>query len=114
MKTDNVLQELIENLRKKAFDNKASIWKRVAEDLEGSTRHRRAVNLYTINQTLREGEIAIVPGKVLGDGEVGKVTVAAYAFSESARTKILKTGKIMTIHELLEKHPKGEKVRIIG
>ena len=114
MKTDNVLQELIETLKRKAFENKANIWKRIAEDLEGSTRNRKAVNLYTISQVLRDGEIALVAGKVLGDGEVGKVTVAAYSFSESARSKILKTGKIMTINELLEKHPKGEKVRIIG
>jgi len=56
-----------------------------------------------------------VPGKVLGTGELNKkITVAAYTFSEQAVQKINAKGKCLSIKELVEKNPKGNKVRIMG
>ena len=105
------LKELIVNLQK----TKLPIWKRVASDLEKPTRTRREVNLYTINKTIRDGETAVVPGKVLAIGEFNKkTTVAAFRFSAEAKEKINKTGKAISIAELVKQNPKGSKVRIIG
>ena len=105
------LQDLILNLKK----TKAKIWLRVASDLEKPTRIRREVNLYKINKSTRDGETAVVPGKVLAIGNLEKpITVAAFRFSADAKEKINKKGKAISIAELLKSNPKGSKVRIIG
>ena len=58
----------------------------------------------------------MVPGKVLGAGKIDHpVSVAAFAFSEQARSKILKAkGKCLFISDLVKKNPKGTGVKIIG
>ncbi|HLC63345.1 MAG TPA: 50S ribosomal protein L18e [Candidatus Nanoarchaeia archaeon] len=109
------LQNLIVELKKAGREQKVPLWLRIAADLERPRRIRREVNLYTLQESVREGETAIVPGKVLSLGEFNKKNiVAAYKFSESAEGKINKTGKAISIQELLKKNPKGNKVRIIG
>lgn len=98
-----------------AKQKQTPFWNRVADDLAKSNRQRRIVNLSRIDRTTKEGEVVIVPGKVLGDGPMThKVTIAAYSFSASALTK-LKEAKctVMSIEELLAKNPKGSG-RIIG
>ena len=109
------LQTLIRELRKLGSKEKSALWKRVAEDLEKPTRIRRKVNLYKIEKVLRKDETAVVPGKVLSLGEYNKKnSIAAYQFSEGARKKIDKTGKAISIHQLMKENPKGKKVRIVG
>ena len=110
------LRELIDNLKKKSLDEKVNVWKRLAVDLEKPTRQRRIVNLSKIQFYSKEGETILVPGKVLGAGQVDKpTTVAAYAFSGQAKEKIEKCGgKAITIPELMQTNPKGAKVRILG
>ena len=111
MKTNPRLLKLIRELKKLSREQKVKIWKRVADDLGKSTRRRREVNIRRINRATKEDETVVVPGKVLGTGEINhKVNVAAYEFSESAKDKL---GGI-SIEELMEKNPKGSKVRIIG
>jgi large subunit ribosomal protein L18e len=53
-----------------------------------------------------------VPGKVLGGGEMDhKITISAFRFSESAKSKLEKTGsRIIPIHEITNERG----VRIIG
>ena len=107
--------ELIETLKEKSRANNAPAWKRLAKELEKPARQRRSVNLYKVAKYCRDGEIAVVPGKLLGVGELDKpVTIAAFSFSKEAKSKVAKQGKALSIAELLEKHPKAEKVRIIG
>ena len=86
-------------------------------ELKRPTRQRRAVNIYKINKHAREGEIALIPGKVLSLGDLNKkIIVAAYQFSQEAKEKINKKGKAITIKELIKQYPdpKGKKIRIIG
>ena len=115
MKTNQNLLGLIQEL-KKASHTEAPLWHRLASDLSGSTSRRRAVNLSRINHFSKENDIVVVPGKVLGGGNIGhKVTVAAFSFSQSAKDAISKSnGKVLTIKELLSQNPKGKGVRIIG
>lgn len=114
--TNPLLISLVKELKKKAIEEKVGIWKRVAEDLEKPTRQRREVNLYTIDKYAKDGEIIVVPGKVLGTGDITKkVNVAAFSFSQSALDKILKVGgKTLTIQELVKQNSKGKDVRIMG
>jgi len=116
MKANEQLQSLNVELKKKSAEEKVNIWRKVADDLERPTRIRRIVNLSKINQLVREDEIALVPGKVLGGGDLEKkVTVAAFNFSKQAVDKIKsKNGKAIHISELIKSNPKGSKVRIVG
>jgi len=105
---------MISELKKAAVKNEANIWRRVAEILEKPSRQRVRVNLSRINRYTKEGDIVIVPGKVLGSGTLDhSVTVAAWNFSENAYKKISKIGKVITIKKLLEENPKGSGVKII-
>jgi large subunit ribosomal protein L18e len=110
------LENLIKELKKKSITEKVNIWKRIATDLEKPSRNRRVVNLYSINLNAKENEIVIIPGKLLGTGDLNKkITIAAYEISKQAEEKIKHSGsKIVTITELIEKNPKGNKVRILG
>lgn len=109
------VQQLISSLQQKSRDNNSALWRRIAHDLGKPSRQRRSVNVYKIDQVAREGETVIVPGKVLSMGELTKpLDVAALSFSQEALKKINQKGKALTIPELLEKNPKGQKVRIIG
>lgn len=114
--TNPILAGLILQLKKRATEKNEKIWHRIAEDLETSARMRSAVNLYKIIRSLKENETAIVPGKVLGTGDIThKISVAAYSFSDSAKEKILKSkGEAMSIADLLQKNPKPQNLRIIG
>ena len=105
----------LKNLISTLSRSKAPIWKRVASDLEKPTRIRREVNLYKLNKSVRDGETAVVPGKVLSIGEITKpITIAAFRFSAEAKAKITKKGKAISIAELHKSNPEGKKVRIIG
>ena len=113
--TNLKLQKLIIETKKLGSKDKSKFWKRVSQELAKATRQRREVNIETINRTIREGETAVIPGKVLSNGELTKkVTIAAYKFSETAKEKINKKGKAITIQQLMKDNPTGKKVRIFG
>lgn len=115
MNSDNAeLLKLIADLKQKAIEEKAKFWKRIASDLEKSTRQRRVVNLSRINRFTKDNEFIVVPGKVLGAGVLDHaVNVAAFAFSTQAKQKILDNkGKCLSINDLMQQKPKA--VRLIG
>jgi large subunit ribosomal protein L18e len=116
LKSTNMhLRKLIASLSKLSNESKVKIWDAVAADLAKPTRIRRKVNLTRLNVYVKAGETVVVPGKVLGTGDLSKkMTVAAWRFSDSAFEKINKVGTAISIEELMKKNPKGSKVRIIG
>jgi len=113
--TNIVLRRLIRELRKYANKYSAPIWDYIAELLERPARMRVAVNVSKINRYAREGEVVVVPGRVLGAGFISKpVDVAAVWFSEKAIEKIVAAGgKVMFIGDLIKENPKGSRVRVI-
>jgi large subunit ribosomal protein L18e len=114
-KTDMQLQSLIRELKMASSKENVGIWRAVATDLERPTRNRRAVNLSKISRVANDNETVVVPGKVLASGELNrKITVAAFKFSRQALDKISRSGKAISIAELLRENPKGRNTRIIG
>jgi large subunit ribosomal protein L18e len=113
--TDINLRRLIRYLRKKSNEENVKIWKDIAWRLERPRRQRAEVNLSRINRYTKEGDMVIVPGSVLGAGNLDhKVIVAAWKFSEKAREKIIQAGgEAITIEELVERNPKGSGVIIM-
>jgi large subunit ribosomal protein L18e len=114
--TNPELIQTVRLLRKHSKENEAEIWKSIAELLAKPRRKRIAVNISHLNRYAEKNEIVVVPGKVLGAGEIDHpITVAAFAFSQKAKEKIMKArGKCLSIMELVKKNPKGSKVKIIG
>lgn len=108
--------ELIEELKKASKENKAGIWKSIATELSRSRRNRKEVNIRRLNKYTSDNETAIIPGKLLGDGNLDhKVTVAAFKLTEGAKEKVEKSGgNIISIQDLIKKNPKGSKIKIIG
>ena len=85
----------------KMFRDKKAIWRRVAELLSKPRRLRPTVNISKLERYAKEGTTVIVPGKVLGDGDISKpLIVVALSFSKSARDMIEKAGgKVVDIME---------------
>jgi large subunit ribosomal protein L18e len=110
------LRDLIVELKSLSIKENVAIWKRIATDLERSTRQRRIVNISKINHFTKENDTIIVPGKVLGTGTIKhKLNVCAFSFSDSAKKIITDVnGKVYTIQELMNQNPKGKNIKIIG
>ncbi len=106
------LMALIKELKKQ----KTSFWSRMARELEKPSRIRRAVNLSRINRNTKKGETVIVPGKVLGSGELNHaLKIIAYTASEQAKKKIKESkSELISINEFLNSKKPTKKVRIIG
>ena len=115
-KTNPMLISLIHELKKQANEGDAPIWKDIALRLEKSSSNWPEVNLNRISKYSDEKETALIPGKVLSDGDLTKkVSIAAWSFSEKSREKIKKAGgKYMSIEELLKSNRKGKDIRILG
>jgi len=115
-KTNPVVKDLIEDLRRRSYSEGVKIWKDLSKRLAKSTRQRTKVNVGEIGVHTKEKEQVAVPGKVLGFGELDHpVVVAALGFSLRAREKIVQAGgECIGLSELVERNPKGSKVRIIA
>ena len=114
--SNQILLGLIMELKKKSNEHSVNLWKRVADDLEKPTRQRRVVNLSSISRYTKENEVIVVPGKVLGAGNLEhKLTISAFQFSDGAKEKLEKAGaKIVPLLELSRENPSGKGIRIIG
>ena len=113
--TNPELIKVIRTLRKKSQENKAKIWRDVADRLARSRQRRATVNLSQLNRHTKDGETVVIPGKVLGSGKIDHpLKVAAFTFSKQAESKIMGAkGICLSIQDLVEKNPKGTNVRII-
>jgi len=107
---------LIESLKKESRERGVEIWRDIARRLEKPRRNWAEVNLSRLERYSEDGAVIVVPGKVLGAGNLSKkLTVAAFKFSSSARKKIEDAGgKSMTIEQLVKEMPEGNGIRIMG
>ncbi len=73
------------------------------------------VNLSRIAKLSKAGQTVVVADKVLGTGEIKHaITIAAPAFSASAKLIIAKNGgKIVSLEKLQEQNPSGKDVIIL-
>jgi len=98
-------RKLIRQLEKLSDKTDKAIWEKVSEILSRPRRKRVAVNIGKINRLANDGEIIIVPGKVLGGGLLEKkLAVIAESFSKTAWQKILDNGgKPYTLYDVVSK-----------
>ncbi|HMK45709.1 MAG TPA: 50S ribosomal protein L18e [Methanocella sp.] len=114
-KTNPRVLKLINDLKAKSREQNVGIWRDVAERMEKPARHYAAINISKINRYSKDNETILVPGKVLGTGDLDHpVTVAALNFSMAAEDLIMGAqGKCISIEQLMQANPKGKDVRIL-
>ncbi len=115
-KSNPVLVAAIADLRDAGRENEAPIWRDIASRLAKPSRNWAQVNVSKVAEHVRDGENAIIPGKLLGAGDIDRaITVVAWNASASAKAKITAAGgKVLTMKEGVDAFPKGEKCRIIA
>ncbi|MEK6851021.1 MAG: 50S ribosomal protein L18e [Candidatus Thermoplasmatota archaeon] len=116
VKTNPSLNRLIDELRALSRQHEAPIWRAVAERLARRRQHWSEVNLSRVSRTAKEGETVVVPGVLLGSGDLSKpLTIATFRASAGARAKVARAGgKVVGLRELAASNPKGSGVRIVG
>lgn len=115
MLSNPVQSETILSLKSAYKKSKAPIWLRLQNIMERSGQ-KVEVNLSKLSKFTSNGDIVVVPGKVLGTGTIDhKITLCAFSLSESAAKKMVDAGcKILGIKEFTEKFPEGSKVKIVA
>ncbi|HEV2316001.1 MAG TPA: 50S ribosomal protein L18e [Thermoplasmata archaeon] len=115
-KGDPELARMLVALRKAAKLHNAPVWGSVAEQLARPRHQVHPVNVGHLARLVAASATVIVPGKVLAKGDIQTpLTVAAFHFSEAARSKIQAAGgTALTINDLLKSHPDGTGVRIFA
>jgi large subunit ribosomal protein L18e len=114
-KTNPRILQLIDALKAKSREQNVGIWRDIALRLDKPTRHYAEVNLSKISRYSKDNETVLIPGKVLGTGNIDHpVTVAALNFSMTAEQLIANAqGKCLSIEQLMETNPTGKGVRIL-
>lgn len=114
-KTNPRISMLIDALKAKSREQNVGIWRDIAMRLDKPTKHYAEINLSKINRYSKDNETVIIPGKVLGTGNIEHpVTVAALNFSLTAEQIIANAqGKCLSIEQLMETNPTGKGVRIL-
>ena len=105
--------DLVETIK---LAKKNEKWLKVASLLSTPRKDRAQVNLDEIDKDSKEGDIIVIPGKVLSQGELNKkIKIVAIGFSESAKEKILKS-KCEAIYmiEEIKKNPKANGIKILN
>lgn len=115
-KSNQNLVRLIHDLKVASKEHEAPIWRDIAKRLEKPRRNWAEVNIGKIARFAGEKEVVVVPGTLLGTGDITiPVTVASFKASKVAEEKIAGAGgRAITIRQLVEENPKGSAVRIMG
>lgn len=96
-----------------AKKNKA--WKKISNLLLRVRRKQITMNLEEIDSKAKEGDTIVVPGKVLGTGNLSKkLKIVSFSISSSAREKMKKTkSEYAGIEDEIRKNKKAEGVKVL-
>lgn len=114
--TNQVVIQMAKELKVASKKNKAPIWLKLAEMALKPSRTKRVVNLGQIDRHVSDNDIVIVPGKVLGTGNIShKITLCSFSISTTGAKKVLQSGgKIIGVSQMIKNNPTGKGVKIIG
>lgn len=114
--TNQVVIQMARDLKKASAKNSAPIWAKLAEYALKPSIARRNINLHRIGKLTKENDVVVFPGKVLGTGNLPhKITLCSFSISDSAASKILESGgSLVSYFDLIEKHPTGKGVILLG
>lgn len=110
-----LLKDLIVKMENRGRDENKPFWQALAKKLNRPRRKAYEVNVFSLQKHAGK-ETVVVPGYVIGTGDISKpVTVAALKFSATADEKIKKAGgKTLGIEDFFESKPSLKAVKIMG
>ena len=90
-------------------------WNQVAGILSGPRRKKICINLEEINKNSKPGEVVVIPGKVLSQGNIDKkIKVVAFNFSEKAKEKLLSAKcDVSYILDEIKSNPSAKGIKVI-
>ena len=114
--TNQVVLQMAKELKGASKKNNAPIWLRLSELALKPSSARRTVNIGQIDKFVKDNDVIVVPGKVLGTGHLShKIILCSFSISTNGAKKVLQSGgKILSFSELIQSHPTGKGVVIIG
>ena len=114
--TNQLVIQMVKEFKGASKKNNAPIWSRLAELALKPSSARRTINIGQINKFVKDNDVIVVPGKVLGTGNIShKITLCSFSMSTTGAKKVLQSGgKILSFSELIKSHPTGKGVVIIG
>ena len=114
--TGQVILQMAKQLRGASKKNNAPIWLKLAELALKPSRSRRVINLGQLDKFVNDNDVVVVPGKVLGTGNIShKITLCSFSISTTGAKKVTQTGgKLVDFAHLIKNHPTGKGVKIIG
>ena len=114
--TGQVILQMAKQLRGASKKNNAPIWLKLAELALKPSRSRRVVNLGQLDKFVNDNDVVVVPGKVLGTGNIShKITLCSFSISTTGAKKVTQSGgKLVDFTHLIKNHPTGKGVKIIG
>lgn len=114
--TNQIVQRLAYDLKKASQSNDAPIWLKLSKLALKPSRARRTVNLNKIAQLTKDGDVVVVPGKVLGTGNIShKITLCSFSISNAAASKVIESGgKISSFEDMTKQFPTGKGVTLLG
>jgi len=98
------------------WKTKRRIWRDVSKRINKPRQNKVEVNLYKINNKTKDGDVIVVPGKILGMGSLDHTVIIACLNASKSAKQIIENSetksKIISIEELLEMNPSGSNVKI--
>jgi large subunit ribosomal protein L18e len=115
MKSNKVIRSQAVMLERKGRKEGQAIWRDAAQALGAPKSTEIIVNISRLSRVGDGKSPLFVPGKVLGNGPLGKkLVVGAFSYSETARNKIeLAGGEALEIEEFVNRYPKGSGVILV-
>lgn len=113
-KTNPRIKNLIFLLKEIGYENNSKLWLSISKKLINSSKSYSSLNLSKINRYTKENDIIVVPGKILGSGELNhSLTIGALGCSFSALNKIKSVNaEYISIEEMIKKNPSGKGIKI--
>ena len=114
--TNQLVIQMVKELKGASKKNNAPIWSRLAELALKPSSARRTINIGQIDKFVKDNDVIVVPGKVLGTGNIShKIALCSFSMSVTGAKKVLQSGgKLLSFTELIKSHPTGKGVAIIG
>src|SRR5207245_9524488 len=92
--TNQVVLQMAKELLGASKKNNAPIWSRLAELALKPSSAKRTINIGQIDKFVKDDDVIVVPGKVLGTGYLShKITLCSFSISTSSAKKIIDCGR---------------------
>lgn len=114
--TNPTVLHMAKELQVASKKTKAPLWAKIAEMATKSSKLKRTVNLGQIDKIVNDNDIVIIPGKVLGTGNIyHKITLCSFSISTNGAKKLIQAGgTLVEFNQLVKDNPTGKGVKIIG